>query len=207
MLASFNAQFAHPNGWLGHLAGWPILSPTTGDKIVVLKNRERNAWAIELLDVRPTDHILEIGFGPGWAIQQLVPLVRDGLITGIDSSAAMLRQARQRNVAALRSGRAELHLGPNAPLPFPEAHFHKALAVNSTQFWSDLPAGLREFRRVLKPDGRVILTYQPPSGTDDDARAMGEQLVTHLQNAGFRHVRLETKALRPIMGVSVIGIK
>jgi hypothetical protein len=74
MLASFNAQFAHPSGWLGHVAGWPILSPTTGDKIVALKNRARNAWAMELLEVRPADHILELGFGPGWAIQQLVPL-------------------------------------------------------------------------------------------------------------------------------------
>ena len=197
MLTSFNAQFAHPTGWPGHLAGW----------LMALKNRARNAWTIELLDVRPADHILEIGFGPGWAIQQLTALVTKGMVAGVDSSEAMLRQARQRNAAAIRAGRAELRLGPNAPLLYAAAQFDKVFAVNSTQFWPDLPAGLRELCRVLKANGRVVLTYQPPSGTDDDARAMGEQLRTSMESAGFRLVRLETRALKPIIGVSVIGIK
>jgi hypothetical protein len=60
---------------------------------------------------------------------------------------------------------------------------------------------------VLKPEGKVVLTYQPPSGTAADARTMGEQLLRHSQAAGFQQVRLETRALQPVMGVSVIGLK
>lgn len=196
MLDSFNAQFAHPQGWLGHLAG----------RLMALKNRERNVWAIDLLEACPTDHILEIGFGPGWAIQQLAPRVAEGFVAGVDASAAMLAQARQRNAAAVRAGRVELCCGPNAPLPYPEARFDKAFTVNSTQFWPDLPAGLRELRRVLKPGGRVIVTYQPPYGTAEEARALGQQLAARLPEAGFREVRLETRILKPVLAVSVIGL-
>jgi ubiquinone/menaquinone biosynthesis C-methylase UbiE len=196
MLAEFNAQFAHPNGWPGHVAGW----------LMALKNRERNAWAIELLDVCPIDNLLEIGFGPGWAVQQLAALAVKGFVAGVDSSETMLEQASRRNAAAMRAGRVELRLGLNTPLPYPEARFDKAFAVNSTQFWPDLPAGLRELHRVLRPDGRVVLTYQPPYGTAQDAQAMGERLIAHLRAAGFQHMRLETRALKPILGVSAIGI-
>lgn len=197
MLASFTTQFAHPHGWQGQLVGW----------LMALKNRERNAWAIELLDVNLTDHILEIGFGPGWAIQQLASRATGGFIAGVDASETMVQQASRRNVAAIRAGRVEVRLGPNAPLPYPEARFDKALAVNATQFWPDLSAGLQELRRVLKPDGRLVLTYQPPYGTDADARVMGEQLLTQLRVVGFQRLRLETKAFQPVMGVSVIGVR
>ena len=30
-------------------------------------NRDANYWTVGLLDIKPTDHVLEIGFGPGLA--------------------------------------------------------------------------------------------------------------------------------------------
>lgn len=54
-------QFGHPRGPLGHLAGWIMGARAS--------NRERSRWAVSLLDIEPTDRVLEIGFGPGLAIE------------------------------------------------------------------------------------------------------------------------------------------
>jgi ubiquinone/menaquinone biosynthesis C-methylase UbiE len=197
MIAAFMSQFKYPQGFLGGVAGW----------LMALKNRERNAWAVGLLDLQRSDHVLEIGFGPGWAIQQMAARATTGFVAGVDPSEVMVRQASRRNAAALRAGRVELRQSFNAPLPYGDARFDKVLAVNSMQFWPDALAGLQEVRRVLKPGGRVVITVQPMwAKTDAEARAVGVDLAEKLTQAGFQRVRLETLPLKPLVS-SVIGIK
>jgi ubiquinone/menaquinone biosynthesis C-methylase UbiE len=58
-----------------------------------------------LLDVRPTDRVLEIGFGPGLAIAELARRITRGRVYGIDHSAVMVRQAGKRNAAAVHAQR------------------------------------------------------------------------------------------------------
>jgi len=84
-------MFGRPKGVLGRLGGI----------IMARTNREIAVRAIELLDVRPTDKILEIGFGPGVGIQLLAGLVSSGRIVGIDDSAEMVEQAGVRNADAI----------------------------------------------------------------------------------------------------------
>ena len=198
MIKKFNSQFAHPQGWVGRFVG----------VILALENRTRNAWVISLLGLQPGDQVLEIGFGPGQAIQEIVKLAPTGFVAGIDLSETMVAQASKRNAAAIRSGRVLLQQGGEAPLPFEDNKFDKVFAVNSMQFWSDPGAGLQEVRRVLKPEGRVVITIQPMwAKTEEEVQAVGEKLVFRLKQAGFKQVRLETRQSRPIMTVSGIGIK
>ena len=49
-------------------------------------------------------------------------------------------------------------------LPFADARFDKALAVNSMQIRPDASAGLANIRRVMKPGGRIALGFTPHSG-------------------------------------------
>lgn len=198
MLKRIHSQFAHPEGWVGRLVG----------VILAWKNRERNAWALSMLDIQPEDQVLEIGFGPGQAIQEAAKLTPKGFVAGIDLSEVMVVQASQRNAAAIRSGHVLLQKGAESPLPFEDSEFTKAFAVNSLQFWSNPDAGLQEVRRVLKPGGRVAIIIQPMwAKTEEEVRAVGEKLEFQLQQAGFRQVRLETRRIRPITAVSGIGIK
>jgi ubiquinone/menaquinone biosynthesis C-methylase UbiE len=198
VLKSFNSQFAHPEGWLGRLVGM----------ILALKNRERNAWTISMLDIQPDDQVLEIGFGPGQAIQEVAKLTPNGFVAGIDLSDTMVAQASKRNAAAIRSRRVLLQQGAESPLPFENNKFNKVFAVNSMQFWSNPIAGLQEVRRVLKPGGRVVLTIQPMwAKTEEDVQMVSEKLVFQLKQVGFKHVCLETRQSKPITTVSGIGIK
>jgi SAM-dependent methyltransferase len=122
-IKNFNSQFAHPKGWFGGFVGM----------ILTLKNRERNAWTISMLNIQPDDQVLEIGFGPGQALQEVAKLAPNGFVAGIDLSDEMVAQASKRNAVAIRSGRVLLQQGSEAPLPFEDSKFNKAFAVNSIQ--------------------------------------------------------------------------
>ena len=56
-------QAHHPRGAAGSVTGWMFAHRPS--------NRQRNRWAVSLLDVQPADQVLEIGFGPGLAVAEL----------------------------------------------------------------------------------------------------------------------------------------
>ena len=85
-------MFGRPKGVLGRLGG----------VIMARVNRNAAAQVIEVLDVRPDDKILEVGFGPGVAIQMLLRRVPAGSVAGVDQSQEMVRQAAARNAIATR---------------------------------------------------------------------------------------------------------
>jgi ubiquinone/menaquinone biosynthesis C-methylase UbiE len=92
-------------------------------------------WVTDLLEVRPNDKVLEVGFGPGVVIQRLARLAYAGHVAGIDRSREMVGQARTRNATAVQEGRVELRHGSVESLPFDDNRFDKALAINSMQYW------------------------------------------------------------------------
>src|SRR6266516_1204143 len=120
-LSVMAGQFGHPHGFGGRAAGWVMA--TRGS------NRERNIWAVGLLDVQAHDRVLEIGFGPGVAIQEFARRATSERVVGVDHSEVMVQQARKRNAAAVRAGRVDLRLGTAERLPAFDASFDKILAV------------------------------------------------------------------------------
>src|SRR5215469_5687103 len=115
------AQFHHPTGAVGHVAGW-IMSWRSS-------NVARNRWAVQLLDVQPTDRVIELGCGPGVAIAALAARAIRGLVVGVDHSQVMIRQARRRNRAAVRAGRVGRIHTPVQSLSISDGPFDAALAV------------------------------------------------------------------------------
>ena len=99
-------MFGRPKGTLGRLGGIRLARV----------NRDAAAQVIELLDVRPDDKVLEVGFGPGVAIQLLLQRLPTGSVAGVDRSQEMVGQAAARNSDALRNRRVDLHYGSAEPL-------------------------------------------------------------------------------------------
>ena len=194
-------QFLRPHGFRGRAAGWVMA--TRGS------NRERNIWAVGLLDVQPDDRVLEIGFGPGIAIQEFARRATNGLVVGVDHSEVMVRQARKRNAAAVRAGRVDLRLGSAEALPRFDAPFDKILAVNSLLFWDDPVARLKELHDRLRPGGQIAIVYQPrgPGSTNEVAARTGQEIAAHFTEVGFTDVRVETLALQPTDAVCVLGVR
>lgn len=184
-------QFHHPTGPGGHVVGW-ILGRRSS-------NLQRNHWAVELLEIRPTDYVIELGCGPGIAIAALAGRATKGLVVGVDQSEVMIRQARRRNAAAIRAGRVSLIHAPVERLHVPHEPFDAALAVNTTGMWPDPTARLREIGRRLRPGGRIALVSQPrcPGATAATSAAAVDELSALLSQAGFEDLRVETLELDP----------
>ena len=107
------AQFSNPRGTYGRIAGRIMSTRQT--------NVTRNAWIAEILNPPPGAHILEIGHGPGLAIEHLVPTIGDGHITGLELSPLMSQTAARRNRDAVRTGVVDFRIGDSSNPP-PDLH-------------------------------------------------------------------------------------
>lgn len=140
--------------------------------------------AIELLDVQPGDRVLEVGFGPGVAIQMLAHSTSAQSVTGTDPSRRMFEQAQARNAEVIEAGKVTLWQGPVERLCCRDSTFDKALAIRSLQLWPDPAAGLQEIQRALRPGGRIVLGFTRHSGQTNKG------LTGLLSAAGFTGVRV-----------------
>jgi ubiquinone/menaquinone biosynthesis C-methylase UbiE len=170
-------------------------------------NRVRNLRTLELLEIRPDDRVLEVGFGPGLAVARAASLATSGKVVGVDHSELMLREARRRNAREVRAGRVELLLGSADALPRFEKPFDKVLAVNVFMFWKDPVKVLAGLREAMKPGAVVALTLQPRHGgaTLDDTRAAAARMADALRAAGYALVRTELMEMAPVAAACVLG--
>lgn len=190
-------QFGRPVGFWGGVAGQIMARRPS--------NVERNLWTVELLDIQPTDRVLEIGFGPGIGIAAAAHRVDRGLVVGVDHSEVMLRQAERRNRAAIRRGRVELRLGSINDLVANEPPFDKIFAVNSIAFWPEPVARLGELRALLTEAGLVAITEQPRLRRDGDeaVRQAAARITSQLAEAGFGPAVVDILPARPVAVVCV----
>jgi ubiquinone/menaquinone biosynthesis C-methylase UbiE len=98
--------------------------------------------------------VLDLGCGAGHASFAVAPAARS--VTAFDLSAEMLA------VVAAAAGERGLHniateQGDVASLPFTDAAFCMVVTRFSAHHWRDVPAALREVKRVLKPDGLLVV--------------------------------------------------
>ena len=201
-------QFHRPTGPAGHVAGWVM-----GHR---KSNVRRIRWAVDLLDVRSTDRVVEFGCGPGVGIEALAHRARDGLVVGVDHSEVMIRQARRRNSGAIGTGRIFLLCAPveqsslesNLRTNLANAPFDAALAVNTVGFWREPARRLREIGDLLRPGGRIALVSQPrnPGADRATSRAAAEELTALAGEAGFENLRVEMLPLNP-PAACVLGTK
>jgi ubiquinone/menaquinone biosynthesis C-methylase UbiE len=166
-------------------------------------------WTLETLDVRVDDHILEIGFGPGTAIEQVSASAANGFVAGVDPSRVMYRQAKRRNRKAIREGRVELQRKSVADLPYGNNCFDKVFAINSYHHWPQpQETNLKEILRVLKPGGQVYITEQPHWVANEiEAVKIAERYKGELLRCGFNEVEFETRQIEPGLCFIITGLK
>jgi SAM-dependent methyltransferase len=127
--------------------------------------------------------ILDVGCGTGANIQMLSNF---GITEGVDVSSEALDFCRARGLSKVKQGEAET-------LPYEDASFDLVTGLDVVEHLDDDIAGLREMRRVLRPDGRVLLfvpAFMFLWGVQDDIshhrrRYTIPQLRQRLSEAGF----------------------
>ena len=125
----------------------------------IFKLRTAHRCAAYLLPhIKPTDHILDVGCGPGTITLDLARLVPQGRVIGVDISAEFLGQAKEmaasQNVTNVEFiQRDALDLTSCHPMFAQDASFDIVHAHMVLMHVSDPVLCLRDMRRLLKPGG------------------------------------------------------
>jgi ubiquinone/menaquinone biosynthesis C-methylase UbiE len=168
-------QAMKPHGVRGVAMGWLMGS----------LNALQNRATVDALDPPPGGAVLEIGFGPGQALQMLAMSRPLGLVAGVDHSELMVARARHRLRANRGDAALDLRVGDAGDLPFPDEKFDVVFAVNSFHLWPDKARALAEMVGVLKPGGDLMLSirdfrvagrFEPPGKGAEAARTAAEML-------------------------------
>ncbi|VYU76777.1 Demethylrebeccamycin-D-glucose O-methyltransferase [Eubacterium limosum] len=118
---------------------------------------EMTAWALDKLDLKPTDKVLDVGCGGGAALKRLSGRIDGGKLYGIDYSEVSVEASKELNKADIESGKMEIHQGSVSKMPFEDNQFDAIITVESYYFWPDLEEDMREVFRVLKEGGTFML--------------------------------------------------
>lgn len=145
-------QAARPHG----VAGWLL------GHIMRAETARANDLVVRMADITPNAEVLDVGCGPGYAVQRVAERLVTGHVVGLDASPAMIRHAARRNRRFIATGRAAVVEGTADAIPYPPARFDRILATHIVYFWSDLDVAARELRRVLKPRGVLTLALGDP---------------------------------------------
>jgi ubiquinone/menaquinone biosynthesis C-methylase UbiE len=171
-------------------------------------------WAsrvIESANPQPGERVLDVACGTGIVARNVAPRVgSQGSVVGLDLSPDMIDVARAEPET---DGLAvEWRAGPAERLPFPDGSFDLVLCQFGLMFFTDRHAALSEMHRVLRPDGRAVLSvwqgldrhpfYQTLH--DVSSRHLGkssvgavfslgdsDELRRLLTDAGFQNVEIE----------------
>lgn len=123
-----------------------------------LTESRARARCLELASIRDGESVLEVAVGTGLAFEQILRANPSGRNEGIDVTEAMLARARRR-VARTGARNYRLAQGDAYALDYPDGSFD--LLVNNYMFdllpQQDFGAVLAEFRRVLRPGGRLAM--------------------------------------------------
>ncbi|WP_121741672.1 methyltransferase domain-containing protein [Natronorubrum halophilum] len=116
-------------------------------------NEEMRADALRLLDLEADTAVLDVGCGTGFATEGLLEHVEE--VYALDQSEHQLEQAYAKFGKAAPP--VHFHRGDAERLPFATDTFDVVWSSGSIEYWPNPILALREFRRVLKPGGQVLV--------------------------------------------------
>jgi SAM-dependent methyltransferase len=115
--------------------------------------------------------------------------VPEGALIGVDPIPRMLEIARERAAEAPNGRRLEFREGPAERLPLEDGLADLVFAFDSFDHWQDQAAGLQEVRRVLRPEGHLVVVKD--GGLAGGAKAK-QAFVAALERAGFVVLKHQT---------------
>jgi ubiquinone/menaquinone biosynthesis C-methylase UbiE len=193
-------QCKKPTGLFGRLTLWRMNK----------SHSKLTDWGLTHITVESRSTVLDVGCGGGRTVGKLAAMAVQERVHGIDYSEESVAASRRYNAQAIRAGRVEIHLADVGKLPFPDNAFDLVTGVETHFWWTDIAAGFREIRRVLKPGGTLILIAEVYKGADTLASRLCEKYASNtgmkmltveehrnlLTSVGFADVRIDAFAAK-----------
>jgi SAM-dependent methyltransferase len=163
----------------------------------------RLRWAVEVLDIAPDDHVLEVGCGHGVAVSLVCERLDRGRITAVDRSPRMIEMAQRRNRA--HAAKTRLITANLEDADLGDETYDKAFAVHVAALHKP-GAALDSVRRRLAPGGRLYLFNQAPGWKAfEEAEGFGAELSGVLAAAGFEVEQTLVKDLGTGLTAAVVA--
>jgi len=125
------------------------------DRVCAVMSLGSGRWyrrfALRRAGLRPGMRVLDVATGTGLVARAAAGILGDGrAVVGVDPSAGMLLEARRALPGPLVRGRAE-------GLPFRDGAFDMVTMGYAVRHVAGLEPAFAEFRRVLRPGGRLLI--------------------------------------------------
>ena len=106
--------------------------------------KKLSLWTIKQTTIIDNSRVLEIGYGGGSTIKNLLALNKHLEIHGIDISKESYQVAKRINSDAIQNGDVHLRIGNVDALPYQNDYFDLVFAIQTHIFWDDLKKGFLE---------------------------------------------------------------
>jgi protein-L-isoaspartate O-methyltransferase len=166
---------------------------------------ERLVRAVQLLDLRPDDRVLEIGCGAGGAVSLVCARLKGGRMHAVDRSPSMAARARRRNADHLAGGKATIHTAALHEADFGAERFDVVFGIDVGLFRAHRAAEAAALRGVLAPGGSIHLFHHPP--VPHRTRTLADETAAVLRDEGFAVRAVRIIPLAPVpMACVVAGV-
>ncbi len=153
----------------------------------------RIRWAVDFMDVQPSDHVLEIGCGPGAGAEAICSKLETGKLFAIDRSESGVDRTKRRCARFVAAGRLTVRQIDLATLRVPVKRLHKVFAFNVNLFWvRDCADEVALLHERLLPGGAVYLFFE--AKLPDQMQTVIEKASAALTGGGFRVSVVEQRA-------------
>jgi SAM-dependent methyltransferase len=144
-------------------------------------------WApivADLANLVPGERVLDIACGTGAVARVAAQRVGSaGQVIGMDLNGAMLKVARVSTQHRPQHAEIQWREANTGALPVPDESCDVVCCQLGLQYFPDRPAALREMRRVLVPEGRIVLMVWRSIDHCPGFNAMAKALDRHVSAA------------------------
>lgn len=137
--------------------------------------KELSLWAIKQTTIPNNSRILEVGYGGGSTIKNLLALDKNLDIHGIDISKESYQTAKRMLLKSIDNDSVQLMVGNVANLPYQNNYFDLVFAIQTHIFWEDLKQSFQEIYRVMSNPSTLIIASEK------------EKIKYHMTDYGTSH--------------------
>ncbi|EDN7778218.1 TPA_asm: methyltransferase domain-containing protein [Listeria monocytogenes] len=172
-------QAANPRGIIGEI--------TT--KIWSSYFEDLSKWTISNTEMGDATNILDIGYGGGSNVKNLVELNKNVTIYGVDISKESYKTATNLNKKAINNGKVKLSIQDVALMNYPADFFDIVYAIQTHMYWDNPRKGFEEIYRVMSNEAVFILSSEKDKiEYHMDEYKTTASLTALLKEIGFREV-------------------
>ncbi|MGB3758122.1 MAG: class I SAM-dependent methyltransferase [Rivularia sp. (in: cyanobacteria)] len=152
MISKFIAsQLRQPSGWFGK----QVIS-----RVLNRDNAAMNKLALRMLNLKSADErVLELGFGGGYLLKNILKKPGVKTVAGIDISPEMVDFCRKRFASDIKRGKLQLQCSDTVNKASFDSNFTKICTVNTIYFWSDVKQTLTQLHQILEEKGSLVICF------------------------------------------------